>query len=362
MADVPLVPETPAPLIKVKCFDTEQTFAFHANAALSCFDETLQPRLGDPISETTMHGPQGDVKLPLYRTPEISLGRTRLPGHRAACRELNTLSEVLGQPVTGVLGIEAMEPFVVELDLVGKRLRLRAHVPARIVEQSECFELRRTNRGWVVMGEVADGEPVEFSFNTGTSGGITLSPPIFDRLRTSGAVTDCVGLLYQSTGGRIVSQEGLLRRIALGRFKHVDLSVARSDTCGLGCQYLRRYILVFDFPRKRLYLRPSSDFDLPQPKGDRSGLWILRRGEATVVCDCMPDSPASEAGFAKDDHVLQINGEPVARLSLQTIRNRLRNEGETVEVTAARGDETFTRKLTLRNYWKMIALPSAEAE
>ena len=360
VADVPLVPEIPAPFLKVRCFGAEQTFAFHANAPFSYVDESLRPRLGDSISETTAHGRLGDTKMPLYRPPEIVLDGTRLRGQWAAYRQLSTLSEVMGHPVSGIVGVDAVEKYVVELDLVGERLRLLSRVPPRVIEQSERLELRRTNRGWVVTGEVADGEPAEFSFNTSTNGGITLSQPLFDRLWAAGAVNECTEIHFLSPEGRGASHNGLLQRIALGRFVHTDLGVAQTNTSTLGCEYLRRYILVFDYPGRQLYLRPSPEFGWPRRKGDRSGLWILRRGDETFVYDCLPDSPASEAGFEKDDRLLQVDGDPVDKLSLQAVRERLNKEGETVEITAGRGNETSTRKFTLRDYWKKIPPPTAE--
>ena len=92
----------------------------------------------------------------------------------------------MGHPISGIVGVDAVEKFVVELDLIGGRLRLLSRVPPEVIAQSERREIRRTNRGWVVTGIVASGESVEFSLNTGANGGITLSQSLFDRLWAAG--------------------------------------------------------------------------------------------------------------------------------------------------------------------------------
>ncbi|HVW03085.1 MAG TPA: hypothetical protein VHB77_22180, partial [Planctomycetaceae bacterium] len=266
VAEVALVPEIPAPLVQVRCFGAEQTFAFHTGSTLCFVDESMQPQLGDPLGESELRAAVGSVKKSMYRAPDILLGGIRLRGQWAAYRELTPLAEAMGHPVTGIVGVDAVEKHVVELDLVGERLRLLSRVPPQVVEQNERLDMRRTDRGWFVTAKVADSLPVEFMLNTGTNRGITLSQPIFDRLWAAGAVKDCVETEILSMTGTNVSRDGELQRITLGRFQHDDLAVSRIDTCTLGCEYLRRYIIVFDFPRKHLYLRPSTECDKPQPK------------------------------------------------------------------------------------------------
>jgi C-terminal processing protease CtpA/Prc len=123
---------------------------------------------------------------------------------------------------------------------------------------------------------------------------------------------------------------------------------------------LKRYVAVFDFPGQHLYLRPSPAFNAPETPHDKSGLQIIRREKLTLVHECPPGSPASEAGLQKGDELLQLNGEAVEKLSLDALRSRLRQKGKTVEITAARGGVTFTRKITLCEYCKLIPPPSKD--
>src|SRR3569623_229469 len=74
---------------------------------------------------------------------------------------------------------------------------------------------------------------------------------------------------------------------------------------------------------------------------DRSGLRIIRQDGQTLVYQCLAESPARSAGFEAEDRLLKIDGDDVERLSLGAISRRLKREGESVALTAARGDETF---------------------
>ena len=61
-----------------------------------------------------------------------------------------------------------------------------------------------------------------------------------------------------------------------------------------------------------------------------------------------PLCAAAEAGLALDDEVLAIDGEPVAKLTLEAIRTRLKASGKRVRLEVKRADATRAAELALR--------------
>jgi hypothetical protein len=358
VAEVPLVPESSLALVAGRCFDEQRLFIFDTGASITMLDESLRPRVGDMLGTMRIQGPFGQKTVPLFRVPPINLGTARVGGTRVTCGSMQSFQEAAGHPLLGILGIDAVERYVVEVDLVGQHLRLLSSIPAEVVHQSEAFEMRRDQMGCYLHAEFAKGESAELLLDTGLNSGISLEGPIFDRLRSEGVLQKCRELRLRTVSGDQTTYEAEMQRFKVGRFEHRGLQVMRTDKLSLaGCEYLRRYIVVFDFPDKRLYLRPSPEFDAPPAPRDKSGLRIIRRGKETVVHECLPDSPASEAGFEKFDRLLQLDGESVETLALDTLRDRLKRNGKTVQIGGTRFDGQFTRKITLREYRKL--LPSA---
>ncbi|MDA0282907.1 MAG: PDZ domain-containing protein [Planctomycetota bacterium] len=59
------------------------------------------------------------------------------------------------------------------------------------------------------------------------------------------------------------------------------------------------------------------------------------------------DSPAHKAGLQTGDTIEKINGQPIKRLVQLFDQLKSRHEGDSIEMTVKRGDETITKQLTL---------------
>ena len=102
-----------------------------------------------------------------------------------------------------------------------------------------------------------------------------------------------------------------------GAFANPDISA------NLGSGVLRRFTVAFDYDKRKMYLAPNADFAKPDAF-DRSGLWLLRDGDALRIADVVQDSAAARAGLRVDDRIVAIGGEAVAKRSLAQWRQLLR--------------------------------------
>src|SRR5207237_892827 len=95
--------------------------------------------------------------------------------------------------------------------------------------------------------------------------------------------------------------------------------LAQSDMAGIiGGEILRRFTVIFDYPRKQLILEPNARFAEPYDF-DMSGLMVTAHGDDLKtfrVHHVISPSPAYDSGLRVGDVITAIDGQPAADLSL----------------------------------------------
>jgi hypothetical protein len=273
--------------------------------------------------------------------------------------DMEPFSDACGVPIAGIIGLDQIKNFVVEFDLTGKKLRLFRQLPSRVARDCERFEMHLRPAGWSVLGIAAGIGTEDFVIDTGADYSIGLDEGKFDREPDTPFIRDRGLLKLLTMGGKVDGQEGRLQRFTLGSYEHEWVQISSHPGHSvLGTGYLRRYVVVFDFAHKHLYLRPSPLFHATIETDDRSGLSVELYGDQTVVTECLPESPAHVAGIRARDRLLRIDDQALEDWSLRRVREYFQREGETIEITACRGEETFTRKFTLGDYRKRPPAPA----
>jgi len=112
---------------------------------------------------------------------------------------------------------------------------------------------------------------------------------------------------------------------------------------------LNRYTVTFDFPGRRLFLKPGKYF---AEKSRRTclGVGIYWRDEKVRLKYVIVGSPAAQAGLEADDIIESVNGEPVDGSSLFKLRRLFENDGETVSLSVRRGDRVTSVKIKLVDF------------
>jgi hypothetical protein len=117
----------------------------------------------------------------------------------------------------------------------------------------------------------------------------------------------------------------------------------------IGAQMLRRFGLVFDYPRQLIYFDPNSEFN-SEDFEDMSGLTVIATGpnlKKFVITDVRPNTPGSDAGLRKGDVIEGIDGDAAADLSLADIRRLFHLLGPPYPMVITRNKKTFTVQLQM---------------
>jgi S1-C subfamily serine protease len=106
--------------------------------------------------------------------------------------------------------------------------------------------------------------------------------------------------------------------------------------------------MTLDYGRLAMMLVPNADFGA-RDHWDRSGVFLINKGAITVV-DVRARTPAANAGLAKGDAIVSVNGS--SDLSLLQVRQLFSAAPGTVEhlVVESRDGATRDVDLTLEDY------------
>jgi len=271
-----------------------------------------------------------------------------------------------GRPIQGVLGHDFIERFVVAIDYRGGELRLHDKDRFRYDGPGAVVPLHLAGNAPHVDAEVrlADGETIRgrMLVDVGAGQALSLTKRWTDEHRLRERVTPTVRRRAGSGVGGAVSAD--IGRVEVLRIGGVELArpitALHGDSAGvftengawvgnIGGEVLRRFTVYLDYGRRRLILEPHAD-TREAFEADMSGLSVVLDSTMTrlVVDEVVAASPAGEAGLARGDTIVTVDGHPAATVPLSDLRRRFRREGERVELGVRRGGETRIVTLTLR--------------
>ena len=132
----------------------------------------------------------------------------------------------------------------------------------------------------------------------------------------------------------------------------LDTSFLNNRNGILGNMLLHRFILVFDYFREKVYLRPQRRYN----KGfryDRSGLTLIASGVGLnnfLISNILPHSPAAEAGLEVGDQIIGINGLNRRFYDLNHLNKVLQKRvGKRIRLKVIRNEQKKTFQFQLRD-------------
>jgi hypothetical protein len=277
-----------------------------------------------------------------------------------------------GHPVHGLLGYDFIRRFVVVIDYAGHTMTL--HEPGKYVYSGrghivQLVMLEDDSGGKVPLVRAAvtqEGRAeVEGNFivDTGVRSAITFNSP-FEKLNS--LLQFARNTVRVSLGGGAMVREsrqpaGRLKAVRLGRYTVKNpVAIFFQDTTGIvaspefdgviGGEVLRRFKVIFDYPRERMILEPNRNFS-EREEYDMSGTLLTAEGpdfRTFRVRQIIDGSPASAAGLRDGDIISAIGGNPASTLTLEQVRRIFRQNGRTYRLKIRRGERDVEATIRLR--------------
>jgi hypothetical protein len=312
-----------------------------------------------PIGEGYSAGPQAASRTTDLRAQvTLEIGALKLP------RQELVMQNRPSPDYQCTVGLQTLKQYVVEIGYQPPALRVHAsaHYAVAKLGHAVPFLIEGGNPFVQVAFSLPNGGPIPARLAIDTGGGrsaVYLSKSFVDQHNILGRVPKTVPDLWSG------SSAGLPRVLA-ARFDKLQLGdvelprpiafLARvpgfggaNEPDGLLCpDFLRRFNVTFDYPRRLLILEPGSHYGDEAPF-DSSGTLIYREGQNPYrVLKVIEGSPAAEAGLQPGDIVLDLDGRLDSELSMGEIRAALESAGRECSLHIQRGPDVFAVKLKLR--------------
>jgi len=259
----------------------------------------------------------------------------------------------------GLVGYELFRRFGTTIDYARREFVLAA--PDRFEPppgaQAIAFDL---DDRVPIIDATLGGVPLRITIDTGSRSSLTLHSPFVrahDLVARYAAAPESV--TGWGVGGAVRGRVARLPTLRIGNqridgiagelFTGDKGAFANPDIGGnLGSGVLRRFTVAFDYAARTMYLAPNADA-AKADAFDRSGLWLLRDGDALRISDVVADSAAARAGLRVDDRVLAIGAAEVAQRTLAEWRRELRElpAGTKIAIAYRRGGQQGRADLVL---------------
>ncbi len=267
-----------------------------------------------------------------------------------------------GRQVDGLIGWEVLARFVTTFDYAGGAVTLS--LPGSATPPSDGHVIPFVFYG--TQPQIAckiDDIPSECTIDTGARDTLTfMTPFVTANPQIVPQALTAVGVDGFGFGGAALGKLGRISSVEIGDLQFKDLVGDYStQTAGalaapfvaanLGGNLLRRFTVTFDYYNGTMTVVPNADFGTADTY-ERSGLFLIRRGNGIMVIDSRPGTPGASAGIAKGDTIDTINGSPASGMSLADIRALFSGPAGTVVTLGLTGKDGTTRtvKVTLADY------------
>ncbi|GHG76214.1 retropepsin-like aspartic protease [Comamonas sp. JC664] len=333
-----------------------------SGAEMTVLDTAFARELGVELhGQLEAVGSGGRAQARLASGVDIALGDLRLTGLTVAVIDLSEVERLIGHPLPVVLGKEAFNALVVDVDFPNRRVAFHEASSFKAPPKAVRLPLVESAGGQRAVHLSVEGRPaIPVLFDVGNSGALSLFPAYWQQAgllegrRSSKTLSGAVGGLKESdvTTLKHVEFAGITLKDVPTVFDAAGKSVSASDRLlgNLGLGVLARFRMITDYAADTLMLVPDVRAMRQPFSKDRSGLIAPPSDGTFVVKLVAPGSPAAAAGWKVGEEIIAVDGKPLGPETAGTelARWRYRPHGQKVVLTLKDGSK---RRLTLRDYY-----------
>lgn len=323
-------------------------FMLDTGAAKTVIDASLVSELGPTIGTVNLNTSAGLAEMATFACPAAKVGSFDLQviGELVCC-DLRRMRYASGMEFYGILGMDFLRHYAVEIDFDQGIVSLWAQAPATW-RNSDCPLPMAFAEGQPHLVAKVSGCEVSFVVDTGANKS-HISHEVFDRLVAAQKLFPAGISSGQTLGGGIQSTIGYVQCLQLGFFEHTMIRLDRDEASGLGLQYLSRYRLRFDFPRSEMHLCPSEQFSR-QERTASSGMALAQINGHKAVLTVKTGGAAMAAGIRESDELIAVENRSASEIDMHELMQMLTSEpGKEISMLVARDARQIPITLRLRN-------------
>ena len=357
LAEFEIPSDEPAILLPVTFDGEEYLFCLDTGSTTTIFDVSLKNKLGKRILWPKKGKAAGgkSFKVEYFPTPKAYLGPLNLKGRSIiGVVDLEAVSPALARKAHGIIGMDFLKKYVVQIDFdkaTVSFLKSRRDTGIFSFLQPEKNEHPEWGQPLsikyeflsglpLVKGRIVNDVPVNFMIDTGhvipqVDG--DLKSRIFKKVRSK--------LELETKEG--FNKLAVIDKFSIGSFEYRDAIFYESNQSSLGLGFLRRHLVTFDFPNRKMYLKKGKHFDRPAdvPISFENLNFKLRRHRNNIFVDSIdPNGLAYKKGIRQNDVLLKVYDQDISSYGLVELVEFLsqlhKEEDEVITFTVKRGNET----------------------
>jgi hypothetical protein len=329
-------------------------FLVDTSSSETCFDKSL---ITEPKPPLNLGGVGAfDAKrqgLNAINVPESWLGKKRLGDYivtTLSIDDLEGMRQRLGCDVRGILGLDYLSHKIVQIDFDAGELRFlkRTHkeLGKEISFESDDTDIPKIK---LHLDKFLKAKFILDTTDIGTTSGQlgeTLVHKIVDsELGYSFKERD---FLFHSPGG-VIDQVRCNSLSIQGHVVKKPIFFEVDKINKLSLYFLSRFVVTFDFPANKLYLKPGKNFDKPDLY-DLSGLYIRTNSGCVLAQAIDKDSVADKAGMKEGDILTRLDGQDIAKIELFDVRKRFCEDGTRIKLRVKRAEKELEFTLILKSF------------
>jgi len=254
-ADVPMKPDAGRGGLVIATIQLEngQKLPVIVDTGASCtlLDKSLEPKLGKSVGMDSNQLAGIECRFDFHKAPNLYLGGARLlmTGPFIGCADLKLLTALVGHRVMGILGMDVLEHYCIQLDFAAGKMRFLDDQHADKSSWGRPFPIVPLND--------QDARPAVAENLLGLQGPHSL---IDSGFLGDGSLMPDHFQQWTNTAALLTNGEAHLPNGAFGREKYPLVFLSQNDwpSDAIGLNFLARHLVTFDFPNHTLYLRRQS--------------------------------------------------------------------------------------------------------
>lgn len=326
-------------------------FCLDTGAAITAFDVSLRTELGNRQTDVVLGTSAGTLKAEQFASPVAYIGPWSLNKmvKSVTCVDLQALRYASGEQIYGVLGMDFLRHFAIEIDFDAGKVRLWKSAPSEWRRVGTRHALKFSHDGCpYIVAKLPSDEQEWFALDTGANNS-TVRSDLFRTLVEQEHLIIGTTYVAQTAGGKIEGKSGYLSQLRLGDFSHERLRMDSDIVSILGLRYLSRYKLRLDLPGGEAFLDRGQRCSVADPAAT-SGLVVIQTEQKRLIVGVEPDGAASKAGLSAGDEIVAVNGNAITSYDQFALGQLLTSEvGRSIKLRVRRSDVERDCLLTLRS-------------
>lgn len=268
-------------------------FVVDTGASITLFDKSLAPQLGKKIGDVSMGKWGQHIKSDLYLTPNLYLGNVLLKtsGSKTTTVDLSKFSIETGHPIKGVLGMNTLKHYCIQLDFDAGKIRFL---------DDEKADKRNWGKAFSIVANNADSRPFVAQNLLGAQGPHSLIDSGY--LSADGWLRPKSFQQWTNLASPLTGSEAHSPYAVFGGEKYHDVSLDVEhvdDADGIGLNFLARHLVTLDFPKHILYLKRTSDYRLVSKDKESAARLVV---ESAMKCLRQLNDQNRLPGVSKSDN------------------------------------------------------------